>query len=94
LLEHHCASPSVEPARVAAMTASALALSESFARSAVQSPCDYSVISTEGGAVVMVRVPAGDRALALSVGSDGSEVLAVTLRTALDTSRRIAAALS
>lgn len=93
LLEHESADATLRGARIAAMTSAALALSESFARDALHAACSYSVIYSESGAIVMVRIPLKDRSYTLSVASDGTEVLAATLRTALDTAQRIAAAL-
>lgn len=77
--------------RIAAMTSSMLALGESFAKDALRGRCEYSVVSTEVGSIVVVRVPHHGRGYMLSVGSDGSEVLASTLRAALDSAERIAA---
>lgn len=76
--------------RVAAMTSSLLALSESFAKDALRSTCTHSVVSTQHGAIVVVRVPHAGRGYMLSLGSDGSEVMALTLRTALDAADRLA----
>lgn len=80
--------------RLAAMTSSMLALGESFARDALGSRCDYAVVSTSAGAIVIVRLPHQGTGYMLSIGSDGSEVLASTLRAALDTAARIAAILA
>jgi predicted regulator of Ras-like GTPase activity (Roadblock/LC7/MglB family) len=80
--------------RLAAMTSSMLALGESCARDALGSRCDYAVVSTSAGAIVIVRLPHQGTGYMLSIGSDGSEVLASTLRAALDTAARIAAILA
>jgi predicted regulator of Ras-like GTPase activity (Roadblock/LC7/MglB family) len=77
--------------RIAAMTSSMLALGESFAKDALRGRCEYSIVSTQVGSIVVVRVPHRARGYMLSVGSDGSEVLASTLRAALDSAERIAA---
>ncbi len=77
--------------RLAAMTSSMLALGESFARDALGGRCDYSVAATPVGSIVIVRVPHPGSGYMLSVGSDGTEVLASTLRAALDSAGRIAA---
>ena len=66
--------------RLAAMTSSMLALGESFARDALGGRCDYAVISTSVGAIVIVRLPHQGTGYMLSIGSDGTEVLASTLR--------------
>jgi predicted regulator of Ras-like GTPase activity (Roadblock/LC7/MglB family) len=76
--------------RIAAMTSSLLALSESFAKDALRSHCNYSVVATEHGSIVVVRVPHVGRGYMLSVGSDGSELMALTLRAALDAAERLA----
>ncbi len=77
--------------RLAAMTSSTLALCESFSKEALRSHCDYSVISTASGAIVVVRVPHAARRYMLSIAADDSQILASTLRSALDTAARIAA---
>lgn len=76
--------------RIAAMTSSLLALSESFAKDALRSHCSYSVIAADHGSIVVARVPHVGRGYMLSVGSDGSEVLALTLRASLDAAERLA----
>ena len=76
--------------RLAAMTSSTLALGESFARDALGGRCDYSVVATSVGSIIIVRVPHPGTGYMLSVGSDGTEVLASTLRAALDCAGRIA----
>ena len=80
--------------RLAAMTSSMLALGESFARDALGGRCDYAAISTSAGAIVIVRLPHQGTGYMLSIGSDGTEVLASTLRAALDTAGRIATILA
>lgn len=75
--------------RIAAMTSSLLALSESFAKDALRGHCNYSVVATDHGSIVVVRVPHVGRGYMLSVGADGSELMALTLRAALDTAERL-----
>ena len=75
--------------RIAAMTSSMLALGESFAKDALHARCDYSVISTGAGAIVVVRIAHHTKGYMLSVGSDRTEVLASTLRSALDAADRL-----
>lgn len=76
--------------RVAAMTSSLLALSESFSRDALRANCTHSTISTQHGAIVTVRVPSARRIFVLSLGSDASEMMAMVLRRALDTADKLA----
>ena len=76
--------------RIAAMSSSLLALSESFSREVLRSPCRYSLISTEHGVVATVRVPSAKRMHALAIATDDSEMLAMVLRNALDVADRIA----
>lgn len=80
----------VDAHRVAAMTSSLLALSESFSREALRSNCTHSTISTQHGVIVTVRVPSARRMFVLSIGSDSSEMMAMVLRQALDTAEKIA----
>lgn len=93
LFAHAARDPEFIGERIAAMTSSMLALGESFAKDALQARCDYSVISTAAGAIIVVRIQHPKHGYMLSVGSDRSEVLASTLRAALDSSERIAAIL-
>ncbi len=76
--------------RIAAMASSLLALSESFSRQILRSPCKYSMLATEHGVIVTVRVPSAKRMHALSIAADNSEMLALVLRHALDTAARLA----
>jgi uncharacterized protein len=75
--------------RIAAMTSSMLALGETFAKEAFRGRCDYTVVSTTMGSIIVIRIPTQRSSYILSVSSDGSEVLASTLRVALDTADRI-----
>jgi uncharacterized protein len=75
--------------RIAAMTSSMLALGETFAKEAFRGRCDYSVISTTMGSIIVIRIPTQRSSYILSISSDGSEVLATTLRVALDSADRI-----
>lgn len=77
-------------ARVAAMTSSTLALAEAFAQESLGGRCDHATFSSDGGAVVVVRVPASERIFTLSVGMDRSETLAMALRIALDAATALA----
>ncbi len=79
-----------DPARVAAISSSLLALSESFSREALQCQAQHTSIATSRGTLVVVRVPSRTRAHALCLWADSSENFAMTLRFALDTATRIA----
>jgi len=79
--------------RIAAMSSSLLALSESFAREALRGNSSFTTISTEHGAIVVVRVPTRKRNHVLAIGSDASDVMALTLRYALDAAAEISAAI-
>lgn len=90
---HAYASPmdAGAPQRLAAITSSLLALSESFAKEGLRSKCSHAAVATEHGTIVTVRIPCASRAYALSVGADSSELLAMTLRNTLDCADDIAA---
>lgn len=77
--------------RLSAMTCSLLALAETFAKEALSSRCGHATLTTEHGSIVIVRVPSRTRAFALAVGADASDVLAATLRHALDLAGKLAA---
>lgn len=76
--------------RLSAMTCSLLALAESFAKEALKSRCAHATLATDHGSIVIVRVPSRTRAFALAIGADSSDVLAATLRHALDLATRLA----
>jgi len=76
--------------RNAAMSSSLIALCESFAREALKSACTHSMVVTEHGTIVSVRVPDSRRAHVLAVGADASCTAALVLRTALDTATAVA----
>lgn len=76
--------------RVAALTASFLGLSESFAKESQNGRCAYTTISTDNGTLIVVKVVASARGMALSISSDRSENLAMVLRRTLDTAELIA----
>jgi uncharacterized protein len=83
----------MDAGRVAAMSSSLLALSESFSREALRGTCRYSLISTDFGVIATVRIPGAKRMHVLAIASDDSEMLAIVLRNALDLSERLAAIL-
>ena len=77
--------------RLSAITCSLLALSESFSKESIRSTCSHVTVSTEsGGSIILVRVPNKARTYALSIGSDASDLLATTLRNALDAAEGLA----
>lgn len=80
----------VEPARVAAIATSLLALSESFSKEALRSRAQYNSIATQHGTIVVVRVPSQAKAHVLCLWADQSENFAMTLRLALDSAARVA----
>lgn len=85
-----CAQRDADANRVAAMASSLLALSESFSRQVLRSTCKYSLIATDHGVIVTVRVPSAKRMHALSIATDNSEMLALVLRHALDAAAHLA----
>ncbi len=87
---HHAARADVDAARIAAITCSVLALSESFAKEALRGASGYCAIASEAGSIVIVRVPTARRAFALSVGCTSQDLIAVNLRHTLDSAATIA----
>ncbi len=79
--------------RLAAITASFLGLSESFARESQSGRCTHTTISTENGTIIVVKVAARTRGMALSIGADRYENLAMVLRRTLDAADAVAARL-
>lgn len=77
--------------RIAAMSSSLLGLSESFARDALRGSSSFTTISTEHGSIIVVRVPTPKRSHVLAIGADASDMMALTLRYALDTAAALAA---
>ena len=91
---HAAAGP--DPAkqqRVAALSSSLFALSASFAKEALHSPCTYAAISTSSGSIVIVCVPTNKRMYALSTCADKTENMAMAMRLTLDTADVLARAL-
>lgn len=82
-----------QPARVAAVASSLLALSESFSRETLGSETQYSSIATSRGSIMLVRVPSKMRAHVLCLWADASHNLAMTLRAALDMASHVAHAI-
>lgn len=80
--------------RIAALAASFLALSETFAKESHSGRCTHTTISAEFGTIVAVRVPSKNRIFALSIGADRSDNLASILRQTLDTAEALSAHIS
>lgn len=76
--------------RIAAIAASLLGLSESFAKETQNGRCAHTTISCDHGTTIVVKVAARTRAMVLSVSADRSENLAMVLRRTLDTAERVA----
>lgn len=76
--------------RMAAISCSLVALSESFSRESIRGNCNHALIASDHGNIIVVRVPSVSRAYVISVGADASDMQAVTLRRALDLSQDLA----
>lgn len=76
--------------RIAPITSSLLALSESFAREALRGSCTNAAVSSDIGSIVIVRVPTKGRKHALAVAADRGENLAMVMRLTLDTADAVA----
>lgn len=76
--------------RIAAITASFLALGESFAREGENGHCTHTTISSDGGTIIVMKVAARTCGMALSISADRSENLATVLRRTLDTAEFLA----
>jgi predicted regulator of Ras-like GTPase activity (Roadblock/LC7/MglB family) len=81
---HTSRHDSLDAQRIAAVTSSLLALSESVTKETSVGGCQHSTITAEHGYIVVVRVPAGTDNLALAVGADQSAQLSLALRLTLD----------
>lgn len=77
--------------RAAAIMSSLMGLIESFSRESLDSRALYNSIATAHGSIVLVRVPSKAKLHTLCVCADGSEILAMTIRAALDTAEQLAA---
>ena len=80
-------------ARAAAIMSSLMGLIESFSRESLDSRALYNSIATEHGSIVLVRVPSKARHHTLCVCADASDILATTIRAALDTAAQLAVAI-
>jgi len=76
--------------RIAALTASFLGLSESFAKESQNGRCTYTTVATDNGTLLVVKVAARARGMVLSISADRSENLAMVLRRTLDTAEFVA----
>lgn len=79
--------------RIAAMTASFLALSESFAKEALAARCTHGLVAIELGTLVVVRVPTEKKLHTMSLCADSTLNTAMALRAALDAAEELAKAL-
>ena len=84
---------SADAQRAAAIMSSLMGLIESFSREALDSRALYNSIATEHGSIVLVRVPSKAKHHTLCICADASDILATTIRAALDTASRLAAAI-
>lgn len=80
----------VVASRIAAMSSSLLALSESLSKESLDGMCSYNAISTNYGSIVTVRVPTPRRLHALSLCTDTSENMAMAMRLSFDTAEKLA----
>ena len=76
--------------RIAAMTSSLLALSESLSKEALKGMCSYNAISSNYGSVVTVRVPTKRKLHALSLCTDTTDNMAMAMRLSFDTADKLA----
>lgn len=76
--------------RTAAITSSLMGLIESFSKETLSSGALYNSIATDLGSIVIVRVPSRARLHTLCVCADNTANLAMTIRAALDTARKLA----
>ncbi len=74
---------------VSALGCSLLALSETFAKEAVEGEADYSLVSTRAGSLVTVRVRLEPEDFVLSLGTDGSNTIGAALRAGLDCAKAL-----
>jgi predicted regulator of Ras-like GTPase activity (Roadblock/LC7/MglB family) len=81
---HASSNSQVEGPRIAAMSSSLLALSNSLAKEAMVGLCQYSAIAAEGGSIVLVRLPSPYQAFTLSVAGGSTESIGMILRNTLD----------
>lgn len=76
--------------RAAAIMSSLMGLVESFGRESLDSTAQYNSIATKHGSIVLVRVPSKGKLHTLCLCADASEILAMTIRAALDTAEQLA----
>lgn len=90
---HRAVVDGITGPRIAALTSSLLALSESLATEGQFGKCDYSLTSADGGSIVLVRIPASKPIFALSVGVDNTDNVGTALHYSLSLARELAEAL-
>lgn len=76
--------------RLAAMTSSLLALSDSMVKEGLDGRCAYTVLASPQGTVVLAHVPSTKQGFVLSMGADTTENVAMILRRTLDTAAALA----
>lgn len=79
--------------QLCAFTSSYFALGDAFANKTMGSSGSYGLIALRDGVIVIVKVATARATYCLSCGADGSQVLATTLRQALDLSSKCCAVL-
>lgn len=79
-----------DAARIAAVSSSLLALSETFSREALKARTRYNSIVTDRGCIVTVRIPSATHGHVLCVWADDSENFATVLRVSLDAADKLA----
>lgn len=83
-------SEEFQPARIAAIASSLLALSESFSRETLGGTTRYSSVATSHGSILMVRVPGKSASQVLCLWADAKQNLGMALNTALGMAARVA----
>lgn len=76
--------------RIAAMCSSLLALSDSFSNETLKGNTRFNTVTTNRGSIVTTHIPSQDGKYVLSVWADDSDTFAMTLRTTLDTAKKLA----
>lgn len=76
--------------RIAAMTSSLLALSESLSKEGLNGQCSYNTISTDYGSIVTVRVPTDKKLHTFSLCTDRTDSMAMSMRLSFDTAEKLA----
>lgn len=91
---HASSRKEIDSQRLAAITSSLLALSETLSHETLKGKCSYNAISTDFGSIITVRVPSKRNIFTLSLCADKSENMAMAMRTAFDTADKLSGVLS